>query len=333
MSESTLSLGYRDFQKEVGFFLGYGRTYTSYTAGQVSLIDDIIQGGLRKFYHPIEPGTNQHYEWKFLKAPTTLTTIASYTTGTVTSSSTSVTLAVGTWPSWAATNGKLVVNGTRYTIASRTSGSIIVLSSAPSVAFAGDTFELEHNGNYDLPDDWNGWACKYLTFQPEDLEGRVRFVPEETVRGLRQIFDTRQRPVKAAVRAKIGTTSTTGQRFELLLHPISDDVYTLDGLYNVMLNKIDPTSLPYPVGGMSHGDTIMEACLLVAAEKVMTSLIGERKPIYEEKLMQSISSDKEKEPDYYGYNGDNSEGGFRRGCCRLTDYNYIKYEGVLYTGD
>lgn len=333
MAESTLALSYRDFQKEVGFFLGYGRTYTSYSTAQVLLIDDIIQSALRKFYHPMDPTENKHYEWKFLKLTGSLTTIASYTTGTVTNSGATVTLVGGTFPTWSATNGKLVVNGIRHSIASRTNGSIIVLSAAPSENFSAASFELEHNGNYDLPDDWNGWACKYLTFQPEDLEGRVRFTTEEAVRGLRQVFDTRQRPCKAAVRAKSGTTTTTGQRFELLLHPIPDDVYTLDGLYNVMLNKIDPTTYPYPVGGMVHGDTIMEACLLVAAQKVKTNLIGERQALYEDCLVKSISVDKEKEPDYYGYNGDNSDGGFICKPCHITDNNYMKYEGVLYTGD
>lgn len=332
MSESTLSLGYRDFQKEVGFFLGYGRTYTSYSSAQVSFIDDIIQAALRRFYHPIDPGTREHYEWKFLKLPTSLTTIASYTTGTISSSGTTVTLSGGVFPSWTATNGKLVVGTESHTIASRTDDTHIELSSAPDDAFSDDDYELQHNGNYDLPDNWNGWACKYLTFQPEELDGRVRFVPEETVRSLRQIFDSRQKPCKAAVRAKSGTTSTTGQRFELMLHPIPDDVYILDGLYNVMLNKIDATTYPYPVGGMVHGNTILEACLLIAAERQQTSKIGERKPIYEEALLQSISVDKEKEPSFYGYNGDNSEGGFSIGPLRLSENNFVKYEGVIYTG-
>jgi hypothetical protein len=328
MAESSLSLSYRDFQTEVGFFLGYGRTYTSWTAAQIAMVDACIQTGLRKFYHPLIPGTDQTYEWKFLKIKGAITTIASYTTGTVTSSGTSVTLATGTWPTWAAINGLLVVDGMEHPIASRTSGSIIVLSSAPSVAFSADTFELRHDGNYDLPEDWNGWACKGLTFQPEEYYNPVRFVPEGNIRNMRQVCTTRQRPAFAAVRSKSGTTATTGQRFELLLYPIPDDVYILDGLYDVLLNKIDATTAPFPYGGGAHSEAIMESCL-AAAEKSVNDAVGLHKGLFQEALLASIAIDKNKDPDFYGYNGDNSEN--RLNLIKRSDF--VTYEGVLYTGE
>jgi len=330
MSESTLSLGYSDFRKEVGHFLGFGRDYTVWDSAQVALVDDIIQAGLRQFYlPPLLEGMVEVHEWSFLKQAGTITTIASYTTGTVSSSSTTVTLTTGTWPSWAATHGTLIVDNTEYTIASRTNDSIIVLDSAPSTPFSSDTFELEHDGNYDLPDDWNGWACKNLTFQPQESYEPVKFVSEGEIRRLRQFNDARQAPTRAAIRAK-SSTGASGQRFELMLYPIPDAEYLLDGLYNVLLNKIDSSTYPYPLGGMAHAKTIEESCLAVAEIKVNDEA-GLHKGLFQEALAISITNDRQREPDSYGYNGDNSTD--RESCngsCRPR--HSVTYEGVLPEG-
>jgi hypothetical protein len=74
----------------------------------------------------------QEYEWPFLLTDRgTLSLDAAYFTGTLTltKDSTTCTLAGGTWPSWAAL-GKLKISGKIYFIASRTSDSVVVLSTA-----------------------------------------------------------------------------------------------------------------------------------------------------------------------------------------------------------
>jgi hypothetical protein len=74
----------------------------------------------------------QEYEWPFLLTDRgTLSLDAAYFTGTLTltKDSTTCTLAGGTWPTWAAL-GKLKISGKIYFIASRTSASVVVLSTA-----------------------------------------------------------------------------------------------------------------------------------------------------------------------------------------------------------
>ena len=74
----------------------------------------------------------QEYEWPyFLTDRGTLSLDAAYSTGTIalTNGSTTCTLTSGTWPSWAA-SGKLKISGKTYFITSRTSDSVIVLSTA-----------------------------------------------------------------------------------------------------------------------------------------------------------------------------------------------------------
>jgi hypothetical protein len=72
MSESTLSLTYDTIKVSVAQFLGYGRTSGNWTAEQSSVLDEIIQRGIRQFYFP----KNGHV-WSFLKPTTSLTMTSS----------------------------------------------------------------------------------------------------------------------------------------------------------------------------------------------------------------------------------------------------------------
>ena len=73
MAESSLSLGVVEFRKEVGFYLGYGRTSANWTVGQLAEINGIIQSGVRRVYYP--PAVNADtigYEWSWLRPTKTL---------------------------------------------------------------------------------------------------------------------------------------------------------------------------------------------------------------------------------------------------------------------
>ncbi len=75
---------------------------------------------------------SQEQEWPFLLTDRgTFSLDAAYATGTLTltNGSTTCVLAVGTWPSWAA-SGKLKISGKTYFISSRTSGTDIEMATA-----------------------------------------------------------------------------------------------------------------------------------------------------------------------------------------------------------
>lgn len=77
MAESSLSLSYLDYRKEVGGFLGWGRTFESWSQQQLNAVDDVIASGLRQFYvPPLTPGQQSAHVWSFLRPVTTLTTVA-----------------------------------------------------------------------------------------------------------------------------------------------------------------------------------------------------------------------------------------------------------------
>jgi hypothetical protein len=97
------------------------------------------------------------HRWSYYFATGRLTTVASYSTGTITytHSTRRVTLASGTWPSWAA-QGHIVIDDIPYEVVERTSDSIIVLSvhSNPGDDVAAGTSYTIARDRYPAPLDW-----------------------------------------------------------------------------------------------------------------------------------------------------------------------------------
>ncbi|GAG52808.1 unnamed protein product, partial [marine sediment metagenome] len=77
MTESGLSIGWTELQKEVGFFLGYGRTVDNWSAAQTAEIAVIVQSGYRRVLYPMAVNAETPgYEWSFLRPTTPLAIIA-----------------------------------------------------------------------------------------------------------------------------------------------------------------------------------------------------------------------------------------------------------------
>jgi hypothetical protein len=99
---------------------------------------------------------------------------APYSAGTVSSSGTTVTLTGGTWPTWAASGAYLKVGEEICRVASRTSGSVIVLDSTLTLKadISGEPYTL-YRSVYALPsdfrnmdepsDEYNWWSGLYVT--------------------------------------------------------------------------------------------------------------------------------------------------------------------------
>jgi len=260
----------------------------------------------------IKDGLNQFYiarEWNFLKPTATITTIAPYSTGTiaVALAGTTVTLAGGVWPSWAATHGTLVVDGTEYPIASRTDDTYIELETAwAETTETAAEYVLNHNGNYDLPDDYADMEGS-LVFSGDNNPDVLK-IGEGRLKTLRNQDTAQSYPQYAAIRPKDFTDATAGQRFEIMFWPIPDDVYTLDYTKVILPNMLVDTTAEYPYGGAIHGLTIKASCMAMAEAQEDESL-GLWQKKYETFLLQSMQRDmKINRADFFGYNGDNSNG-------------------------
>lgn len=113
-------------------------------------------------------------DWSYYHVHGRLILDAPYATGTVSSSGTTVTLTGGTWPTWAATGAYLKVGEEICRVASRTSGSVIVLDSTLKLKanITGESYTL-YRSVYPLPadfrnmdepsDEYNWWSGLYVT--------------------------------------------------------------------------------------------------------------------------------------------------------------------------
>jgi hypothetical protein len=351
MAESTLSLTYTQLQFEVAHYLGLGAV-TSWDAEDISTIDLVISSALRQFYFPapvMEDGrvSQLPHEWSFLKPVASMVTVAPYSTGTIAiaNGATTVTLTGGVWPTWTATNGALVVGTTEYVIASRTNDTVIELAESwTETTETASGYVLQHNGIYDLPDDFGGMVGD-MVIESSNYEPPIVVVGEGRIRNLRQqnpqtsqSTSSTSTPFFAAVRPKKHDTTTTGQRYEIMFYPLPYSVYTISYKYRVLPEMLVTTTIEYPYGGMEHAETLRAACIAAAEEKENGNRLGgnpvyDKKKLFQERLAASIQLDKMKNGvDYYGYCGDRSdlihrpcknEGDVKRGL----DNTLVTYNG------
>ncbi len=264
MAESTLSLTHDAIAAEIGHVLNYGRDYTAMTTAQKAEVDALIARGMRQFYYPPPiPGERNSHSWSFLHPIGTLTTSAAYTTGTIAIASGVVTLTSGTFPSWAA-SGEITVSGSTYAVSTRDSATQVTLTDTSVTVSSGATYSLQRVV-YDAPDNFGGFegGMTYGT----NISGSVRIpiVGEGYIRELRSLpgATTAGKPLYCAMRPKSGML-LTGQRFEFLLFPNADAAYTLTYRYSYLSDAIAATSTVYPLGGMTHSETVLASCLDIA---------------------------------------------------------------------
>lgn len=135
---------------------------------------DAEQRDIRTAIHRAYSEVTQIRDWAYYHVHGRLVTDAPYATGTVTSSGVTVTLTGGTWPSWAASGGYLKVGEQICRVASRTSGSVIVLDSTLTLKadVTAQPFTLYRTvyalpsdfRNLDEPsDEYNWWSGLYVT--------------------------------------------------------------------------------------------------------------------------------------------------------------------------
>lgn len=117
-----------------------------------------------------------HRRWTYYMQEGRLTTVDSYSTGTVIydhsggANERMLTLTTGTWPSWAA-RGVVVISNVYYQVASRVSDSIITLntSSNPGADVSSTTYEL-YRDVYTLPCDFQAMGDAQIVGQSSFLE-------------------------------------------------------------------------------------------------------------------------------------------------------------------
>jgi hypothetical protein len=269
MPESTLAIRFREFQAEVGEYLGWGKgVYYNdkpWTKDKLNRITSCVKSGLRRFYYPpILQNQSAQYAWIFLKP-------------------------------------------------------------VANIAFP------------------SGGQWVYL---PEDFgqpEGRLTITSTQTqtpwpldLTGIGQILQLYQvdptisgRPARAAITPTRGTHPTGGQQWQLWIYPLADQAYTFQLRYYINPDYLTG-DLPYAYGGAEHHETILEACLSVAEERLddVPAGQGPHYMAFLERLKASQSMDTRLKPQRIGRNIDRSDddGYFDRTLLHWLN-NGITYNG------
>jgi hypothetical protein len=122
---------------------------------------------------------------------------------------------------------------------------------------------VAEQGDYELPAGFVG-VKDYITYPSDTGYGPIQLVGETEIRRFRQRSggSNTGKPRLAAVRPK-STTHTTEPKWELMLWPIPDAVYTLSYENITGSLRLSDTN-QYPLGGDFHAETIRQSVLAMA---------------------------------------------------------------------
>lgn len=311
MSESTLSITYDDLRSEIGYYLGFRRSSSAWSADQAATIESCLKSGLRQFYLPEPlPGESVSHLWSFLKPLATLVVwagldpVATTTcTGVVASGNTTLTATAGVFfPSMIGHAISITgITGT-WTILSYTSSTVVVVEGEVPTPDTPRTFFMAADGNYTLPDDFGSFDS-VLTLDTPELGGVIPITGESIIRQRRQQSTAVGRPTLGAIVFRSNPSSTTqGQRQQLMLYPTPETNYTISYRYRVIPDALTALN-KYPYGGAQHAEALIASCL-AAAERRVNDAAGVKYDDWMTRLRAAVSLDRQSGPSTFGYNGD-----------------------------
>ena len=309
MAEPTLSLRYNEIADAIALLLYGEDAYGDTTATEQARIADIIDAGYRQFLYPPAVGDIEAgYDWKFLNPHTTLTTSASQsgdaTTGTIDVTTNVCTLAGGdTWPTWAATNGILVIESTEYPIVSRDSDVQLTVTGDDVTAGEYD-WVIYHDGDYTLPDDFGDIHEGFSFSRDDNKPPVVGPVPESRIIKNRADNDVIGEPRIFAIRILAIGAGATSQRKEVMFWPRPDAEWTLHYTYEALADQF--AAGEYPIGTLKHFEALKESCL-AEAELQLNDEYGAHYTKFLGLLKSSIARDKKDGAKLIGYIGSANE--------------------------
>ena len=176
--------------------------------------------------------------------------------------------------------------------------------------------------DYDAPDAFGGLVDTITIASSGNLYLPLDRTGEARIRALRSGTTTEGRPRVYAVRAK-APTYTAQQKWEILLWPKPDAVYTLQYPYILIPDALSAAK-PYPLGGVIHNQTVLESCLGFA-EQWKDDAPGVHEAAFMERLRASVDHDRQ--------NTVPATLGLDRGSDESSTWvrsEYSEYEGTIY---
>jgi hypothetical protein len=173
-----------------------------------------------------------------------------------------------------------------FAITGYTSPTVVTVASDATAT--AKPFTVTADGAYRLPDDFGSLYSPTLAFAAGENDSRTIMVTAESLIAVAlQTNADPARPTMAGVRPLL-LGSTTGQRFDLMLYPITDEDFVLNFRYEVHPNALIAGGHPY--GGMKFAELIRKSCL-AQAELMFNDHKRNRRDEYALALRVAIADD------------------------------------------
>lgn len=128
-------------------------------------------------------------------------------------------------------------------------------------------------------------------------------IPEDRFRAVKSSTVGSGAPTAACVRHKPKQPGT-GQRLEVSWWPAPDAAYTLTFRYEAFAGKLSEDN-PYPLGGMRHGELLVQSCLAVAELRANDER-GPHALEFDRLLAAAVEQDRRVGAQFFGAMGDRS---------------------------
>lgn len=194
------------------------------------------------------------HTWNYYYRQRLLQTVTQQTSSTITYDHTGgaserlVTIAAGTWPSWAA-YGRLIIDEVAYEIEDRKSPTTLTLeaTSNPGADLAAGTSYVLYQSAYPLPADFRSLCRIWDVDENRELK---RIDPSQHHSGLMVSYKTPATPYEVAVRA----TGEYQGGFQLHFSPPPDTAKTYDMLYVAAARKLSIDEYSTGTVSVTSGD-------------------------------------------------------------------------------
>lgn len=307
MAESTYYIDNSDLRSAAMHVLRMTGAYSDLSAGDAAKVDQSIEVGGRLLLTP-EPteipglGVVPSHQWSWLKPTASLIvwpTQEPASGATITTAgTTTVTSSGSTWYSPSMIGKSLVAYtddsnetlvGTVGTIASISGSTVTLVANA---AVANDTYRwgIEANGAYRLPDNFGGIEGQELAFTAGSNQWfGIPVVSEAQIREAQGAVERTGRPLWAATRPQ-SHSQTAGQRWEILVYPTPEQVYTLEVPYLAIPDAVS-ASLTYPGGGALVGELWRAAVMAAAEREFLDERASHYQTLFARRLAAAIAQD------------------------------------------
>ena len=321
-----------DLQIEVADFLGIGRDASTWSTNEAARLESIVKYSVDQFMTPESlPNEAIPHVWSFLRPIETLDTVATYDDGTVSITQGSATVTIGgggSWPSWTAEHGSITIDDVEYAIDSVDGNDVTLSESYAGTTDAAAEYELEHDGNYDLPATIAAVDGAFY-FDSNSSGGKIDICAPSRILERRQNSRTAGTPTLAALQFK-EPTSEGGQRNSVMFYPIPNTAWTLSyhGIILPHLLTLDQmVNLCY-----HHFQVVLASCLAIAEQRFYKdSGSTSEQAHYVRRLEAAVKQDRmTNRVHYYGPCTQHSEFEKEQGVRNTRDRN--TNAGVTYNG-